>query len=35
VWEWFSYEDQLIWEKNRAEIIAGLTPEMRKALGYE
>jgi hypothetical protein len=29
------YESQMKWEETRAEIIAGLPPEMRKALGYE
>jgi hypothetical protein len=35
VWEWWSYENELRWEKTRAEILANMDPEMRKALGYE
>jgi hypothetical protein len=35
VWEWWSYENEIRWEKTRAEIIANMDPEMRKALGWE
>jgi len=35
VWEWWSYENELRWEKIEAEIKAGLPPDQRKALGWE
>jgi hypothetical protein len=35
VWDWYSYEDEIRWEKTRAEILANMDPEMRKALGWE
>jgi hypothetical protein len=35
VWERWSYEDELRWEKTRAEIIANMEPDQRKALGYD
>jgi hypothetical protein len=34
LWVWED-ENELKWEKTRAEIIANMDPEMRKALGYE
>ena len=35
VWEWWSYENEIRWEKTRTEIIANMDPWARKALGWE
>jgi hypothetical protein len=35
VWEWWSYENELRWEKIEAQIKAKIDPSHRKALGWE